>query len=172
MAKNHLMQRVAAAIMPIGRRAGYTPESRREHRSEPVYLDAVWQMTRYMGQRYPSDFDFARINASAAEAEVALASSIGDFHSADLWRPRAVALWEYAATLNPNDVRVLSGLGRSYQDEGDLAKADESWRRLLQVDSLFVPKRSVRFRLKRPSSPSRAVMSHGYLPERKPTVEV
>src|SRR5215469_2565267 len=30
MTKNHLMQRVAAAIMPIGRRAGYTPEWRSE----------------------------------------------------------------------------------------------------------------------------------------------
>jgi tetratricopeptide (TPR) repeat protein len=104
------------------------------HRSDRVYLDGVWQMTRYMGQRYANDFDFARINASAAEAEAVLASSRADLHSAEGWWVRTVALWEYAATLNPNDARVLSGLGRSCQATGDLAKADKSWRRLLQVD--------------------------------------
>ena len=104
------------------------------HRSERVYLDGVWQSTRYMGQRYPKDFDFARINASAAEAEAVLASSLGDLHSAEGWWAKAVAFWEYAATLNPNDARVLSGIGRSCQATGDLAKAERSWRRLLQVD--------------------------------------
>jgi tetratricopeptide (TPR) repeat protein len=104
------------------------------HRSERRYMDAFWQMTRYMGQRFRADFDFARINASGCEVEAVLASSRSDLHSAEAWWAKAVELWEWAATMNPNDARVFSGLGRSCQATGDLAKADQSWRRLLRVD--------------------------------------
>jgi tetratricopeptide (TPR) repeat protein len=104
------------------------------HRSERRYLDNLWQMTRYMGQRYPPDFDFARINASGCEAEAVLASSRSNLNLAEAWWAKALKLWEWAATMNPNDARVLSGLGRSYQATGDLARAEQFWRRLLQVD--------------------------------------
>jgi tetratricopeptide (TPR) repeat protein len=104
------------------------------HRTERLYLDAVWQMTRYMGSRFPNDFDFARVNAQAAEAEAALASARGDIHSADRWWANSAELWEHAATLKPNDPVVLSGLGRAYQGMGEFAKADEMWRLVLESD--------------------------------------